>query len=89
MSNRLFTLYGANARGAFFMRETTPACPAYPGGQPMLRWRFYVPSAIVSSGEFEDLGAKDLKGIVGPCEPGQCYGRPMLRAASMVFTRAA
>ena len=32
----------------------------------MLRRRFYVPSAIVSSGELEDLGAEDLKGIVGP-----------------------
>jgi hypothetical protein len=32
----------------------------------MLRRRNDVPSAIVSSGELEDLGAEDLKGIVGP-----------------------
>jgi hypothetical protein len=32
------------------LRETTPACPAYPGGQPMLRRRFDVPSATDSYG---------------------------------------
>lgn len=32
MSNRLFTLYGANARRAFFMRETTPGLSSIPRG---------------------------------------------------------
>ena len=32
MSNRLFTLYGANARGAFFIRETTPGLSSKPRG---------------------------------------------------------
>ena len=32
------------------MLETTPGLSSIPGGQPMLRRRFYVPSAIVSYG---------------------------------------
>ncbi len=51
----------------------------------MLRWRFYVPSAIVSSGELEDLGAEDLKGHCWASASLAVLCCPMLRAASMLF----
>jgi hypothetical protein len=37
--------------------------------------------------EFEDLGAKDLKGVAGPCEPGRRCHRVRRKAASRHCTR--
>jgi hypothetical protein len=37
--------------------------------------------------EFEDLGATDLKGIAGPCEPGRRCQRVRRKAASRRCTR--
>jgi hypothetical protein len=37
--------------------------------------------------EFEDLGAKDLKGVAGPCEPGRRCQRVRRKAASRHCTR--
>ena len=38
--------------------------------------------------ELEDLGAQDLKGIAGPCEPGRRCDRLQWKAASRLSTRA-
>jgi class 3 adenylate cyclase len=38
--------------------------------------------------ELEDLGAKDLIGISGPCEPGRRCGRVRRKAASRLSTQA-
>ena len=39
--------------------------------------------------ELKDLGAKDLKGVEGPCEHGRHYDRVQWRAALRPCTQAA
>ena len=59
MSNRLFTLYGANARGAFFMREAPGA-----GRQPPTKSRSRTPSTPASAHRLKDriFSARALAG---------------------------